>query len=156
MSRNVSAQKSASFLAKNERREGFHHGVLLCQVRSDYILQHFSQPALSPQHAAHLAGSLQQLPLHFVAAMLLLPLWVAHPVVIIRLVANSAAIIIIVFILVGPLTLWLVRFTDDIHAFTGNSIPARRGTDRRNITPIGWAATASRHICGLFQASHPP
>jgi len=63
-------------------------------------LQHFAQPVSSLQHLAHVAGSLQQPPSHFIAGLAQVPSFlqqVAQPVVIRIPAAQTAASSIIVF-----------------------------------------------------------
>lgn len=76
---------------KKNRNGKFPVPALTVKKTYDF-LQHFAQPAASPQQAAHLAASLQQEPSQAV------DLLVEQPVVNIRLVASIAANIIIVFI----------------------------------------------------------
>jgi hypothetical protein len=70
---------------KTPRGGCFHRGIALSEHRQD-LGQHLAQPAASLQQAAHLAWSLQQLPLHADADLLL-----AQPVMPSTATAQNAA-----------------------------------------------------------------
>ena len=88
-------------MRQKNRRDGFRRGEV---NGSHYFLQHAAQPAAFVQQAVQVAGSLQQLPSHLAAGILhesCFPQQVLeHPVVSSTPVANTAASIIIVLMVV--------------------------------------------------------
>lgn len=100
---------------------------------ADYFLQHFAQPAASVQHLAHVAGSLQQPPSHFIAGLAQALSWlqqVEQPVVIRIPAAKVAASSIIVFIVVVLFGSWMVSCADGFHTAIGKSFASPEADER--------------------------